>query len=55
MMSHPLTAPSAVPVGLREVKKVYRHGQTAVRALDGVSAEFTRHSFTAAASARGRD
>ena len=46
-MSHPLTAPSAVPVALREVKKVYRHGQTAVRAPDRVSAQFTRHSFTA--------
>ena len=46
-MSNPLTAPPAVPVALLEVRKVYRHGQTAVRALDGVSAEFTRHSFTA--------
>jgi len=56
-MSHPLNAherdepdaggPPAVPVALREVRKLYRHGQTTVRALDGVSAEFTRHSFTA--------
>jgi len=37
----------AVPVALREVRKVYRHGLGAVRALDGVSAEFARHSFTA--------
>ena len=37
----------AVPVALREVSKLYRHGQNAVRALDGVSAEFARHSFTA--------
>jgi putative ABC transport system ATP-binding protein len=37
----------AVPVALREVRKLYRHGQSAVRALDGVSAEFARHSFTA--------
>ena len=37
----------AVPVALREVRKLYRHGQNAVRALDGVSAEFARHSFTA--------
>ncbi len=46
-MSHPLSAPTAVPVALREVRKLYRHGGTAVCALDGVSAEFTRHSFTA--------
>ena len=56
-MNHPLTgresdAPGAgrqpaVPVELREVRKLYRHGQNAVRALDGVSAEFARHSFTA--------
>lgn len=56
-MYHPLTGheldesgvggPPAVPVALREVRKVYRHGQDAVRALDGVSAEFARHSFTA--------
>ena len=37
----------AVPVALREVSKLYRHGRAAVRALDGVSAEFARHSFTA--------
>ena len=37
----------AVPVALQEVRKLYRHGQNAVRALDGVSAEFARHSFTA--------
>jgi putative ABC transport system ATP-binding protein len=37
----------AVPVALREVGKIFRRGGTAVRALDGVSAEFTRHSFTA--------
>lgn len=47
MMSHPSIAPPAVPVALREVRQLYRRGQTAVRALDGVSAEFTRHSFTA--------
>jgi len=41
--SRPLT----IPVTLREVAKVFRRGGTAVRALDGVSAEFTRHSFTA--------
>ncbi len=46
-MSHPLIAPPAVPVALRQVRKVYRHGQSAVRALDGVSVEFARHSFTA--------
>jgi putative ABC transport system ATP-binding protein len=39
--------PLAVPVALREVGKLYRRGRTAVRALDGVSAEFARHSFTA--------
>ena len=37
----------AVPVALREVSKLYRHGPGAVRALDGVSVEFARHSFTA--------
>ena len=37
----------AVPVALREVRKLYRHGQNAVRALDVVSAEFARHLFTA--------
>jgi putative ABC transport system ATP-binding protein len=37
----------AVPVALREVRKLYRRGPSAVRALDGVSAEFARHSFTA--------
>jgi len=37
----------AVPVALREVSKLYRHGRAAVRALDGVSAEFARYSFTA--------
>ena len=37
----------AVPVALREVRKLYRHGGSAVRALDGVSVEFGRHSFTA--------
>ena len=37
----------AVPVALREVSKLYRHGPGAVRALDRVSAEFARHSFTA--------
>jgi putative ABC transport system ATP-binding protein len=47
MMSDPLIARPAVPVALREVRKLYRHGQAAVRALDGVSVEFTRHSFTA--------
>ena len=47
MMSHPLIAPPAVPVALREVEKVYRLGQIAVRALGGVSAEFARYSFTA--------
>jgi putative ABC transport system ATP-binding protein len=47
MMSHPSPAPPVVPVALREVTKVYRRGRSAVRALDGVSAEFTRHSFTA--------
>ena len=47
LMSHPLTAPPAVPVALREVRKLYRHGATSVRALDGVSAQFARHSFTA--------
>jgi len=56
-MEHPVTAGErgergagrrpAVPVALQEVRKVYRHGQSAVRALDGVSAEFARHSFTA--------
>jgi len=46
-MSRPLIAPPAVPVALREVGKLYRHDGTAVRALDRVSAEFTRHSFTA--------
>jgi len=47
MMSHPLIAPPTVPVALREVRKLYRHGRIAVRALDGVSVEFARHSFTA--------
>lgn len=47
MMSHPLIAPPAVPVALREVRKVYRRGGTAVRVLGGVSAEFARRSFTA--------
>ncbi len=37
----------AVPVAFRQVSKLYRHGQAAVRALDGVSVEFMRHSFTA--------
>ena len=37
----------AVPVALREVSKLYRHGPGAVRALDRVSAEFARHSVTA--------
>jgi putative ABC transport system ATP-binding protein len=46
-MSHLLIGPPAVPVALREVRKLYRHGETAVRALDRVSAEFTQHSFTA--------
>ena len=46
-MSHSLIAPPAVPVALREVTKLYRRGRSTVRALDGVSAEFTRHSFTA--------
>jgi len=36
-----------VPVSLRDVTKVYPHGHSAVRALDGVTAEFTRGSFTA--------
>jgi putative ABC transport system ATP-binding protein len=45
MMSQPLVAPPAVPVALREVSKQYRRGQ--VRALDGVSVEFARHTFTA--------
>jgi putative ABC transport system ATP-binding protein len=53
MMSHPLIAPPAVPVALREVRKLYRRGQAAVRALDGVSVEFTRHSFTAVMGASG--
>ena len=44
----------AVPVALREVSKLYRHGQNAVRALDGVSAEFARHSFTAVMGPPGR-
>lgn len=48
MMPHPLIAPPAVPVALREVRKVYRRGGAAVRALDGVSAELAWHSFTAA-------
>jgi putative ABC transport system ATP-binding protein len=39
--------PPAVPVALREVRKLYRRGGTAVRALDGVSAEFAWHSFAA--------
>jgi hypothetical protein len=47
MMSHPVIAPPAVPVALREVRKVYRRGESAVRALDGVSVGFARHSFTA--------
>ena len=37
----------AVPVALREVRKLYRYGQNAVRALDGMSVEFARRSFTA--------
>ena len=37
----------AVPVALREVSKLYQRGRAPVRALDGVSAEFARHSFTA--------
>jgi putative ABC transport system ATP-binding protein len=36
-----------LPLALREVGKVYRRGRTAVRALDGVTAEFKEHSFTA--------
>lgn len=36
-----------VPVALREVREVYWYGQTVVRALDWVSAEFTRQLFTA--------
>jgi hypothetical protein len=39
MMSHPVIAPPAVPRwALREVSKVYRRGESAVCALDGVSA-----------------
>ena len=63
-MDHPVTAGErdergagrrpAFPVALREVRKVYRHGQSAVRALDGVSAEFARHSFTAVMGPSGR-
>lgn len=34
-------------VKLRHVTKLYRHGRTVVRALDDVSVEFGRHSFTA--------
>jgi putative ABC transport system ATP-binding protein len=47
MMSHPVIVPPPVPVALREVSKVYRRGESAVCALDGVSAEFARYSFTA--------
>ena len=46
-MSHPSIAPPMVPVALREVSKLYRHGPTTVRALDGISVEFAPHSFTA--------
>jgi putative ABC transport system ATP-binding protein len=35
------------PVMLRDVTKLYGHGRSVVRALGGVSAEFTRYSFTA--------
>ena len=37
----------AVPVVLQDVTKVYGRGHSTVRALDGVSAEFARCSFTA--------
>jgi len=37
----------AVPVALRDVRKLYGHDESAVRALNGVSVEFGRHSFTA--------
>jgi len=40
-------APPVAPVVLREVRKLYRRGQGTVRALDGVSVEFARYSFTA--------
>jgi putative ABC transport system ATP-binding protein len=35
------------PVALRDVMKLYGRGRTVVRALDDVSVEFGRHSFTA--------
>jgi putative ABC transport system ATP-binding protein len=43
-----LEAPAAVPaVGLRDVRKVHGHGDASVVALDGISVELARGSFTA--------
>ena len=39
MMSRPPAAPSAVPVALREVTKVYRHGQAAADAAGKLPAD----------------
>ncbi len=39
MMSRPPAAPSAVPVALQEVTKVYRHGQAAADAAGKLPAD----------------
>lgn len=38
---------SLAPVKLQDVTKLYRHGRSVVQALDHVSLQFGRHSFTA--------
>jgi putative ABC transport system ATP-binding protein len=48
-------APQLVPIAARTVEavKVYGRGETAVRALDGISADFVSHQFTAIMGASG--
>ena len=47
--------PELVPIAARTVEavKVYGRGETAVRALDGISADFVSHQFTAIMGASG--
>jgi putative ABC transport system ATP-binding protein len=48
-------APGLVPIAARTVQavKVYGHGETAVRALDGITADFVARQFTAIMGASG--
>lgn len=44
MVSRPSAVPSAVPVALQEVTKVYRHGQAAADAADKLPPTMGPHS-----------